>query len=55
MFALTFLIVALIAGLLAFSGLAGASADIAWTVLVVFFVLTLSSAIGRALKRITPL
>ena len=54
-YAITFLVLALIAGVLGSSGLAGTSADIAWISLVVFFVLTLFTAIGRALNRITPL
>ena len=37
--ALTFLVLALIAGLLGFSGIAGASANIAWIFFVVFLVL----------------
>ncbi|MGH7288077.1 MAG: DUF1328 domain-containing protein [Myxococcota bacterium] len=50
-YGLTFLILALIAGPLGFSGIAGISATIAW----MFFVLTLVVAIARALNRIAPL
>lgn len=53
-YALTFLTLALIAGLLGLSGIAGAPASIAWSVLVALFVVTLAVAVGRALSRITP-
>ena len=52
-YALTFLIVALIAGLLGFTGIAGASGHIAWLALVALFVLTLAAAVARALNGIT--
>lgn len=53
-YALTFLILASIAGLLGSSGIAGVPANIAWMVLVVSFVLTLAAAVGRALRHIAP-
>ena len=53
-YALTFLALALLAGLLGFSGITGASANIAWSVLVALFVLTRAAAVGRALARIAP-
>jgi len=53
-YALTFLALALIAGLLGLSGIAGAAANIVWSVLVALFIATLAVAVGRALSRIAP-
>jgi uncharacterized membrane protein YtjA (UPF0391 family) len=52
--ALTFLVLALIAGLLGFSGIAGVSANIAWIFFVVFLVLTVVAAVARAVRGNTP-
>jgi uncharacterized membrane protein YtjA (UPF0391 family) len=52
--ALTFLVLALIAGLLGFSGIAGVSANIAWIFFVVFLVLTVVAAVARALRARLP-
>jgi uncharacterized membrane protein YtjA (UPF0391 family) len=52
--ALTFLVLALIAGLLGFSGIAGVSANIAWIFFVVFLVLTVVAAVARAVRGQDP-
>jgi uncharacterized membrane protein YtjA (UPF0391 family) len=52
--ALTFLVLALIAGLLGFGGIAGVSANIAWIFFVVFLVLTVVAAVARALGGKSP-
>jgi uncharacterized membrane protein YtjA (UPF0391 family) len=52
--ALTFLVLALIAGLLGFSGIAGVSANIAWIFFVVFLVLTVVAAVARAVRGQNP-
>jgi uncharacterized membrane protein YtjA (UPF0391 family) len=44
--AVTFLVVALIAGVLGFTGIAGAASQIAWILFVVFIVLFLVSLIA---------
>ncbi len=54
-YAVTFLIVALIAGLLGFTEIVGVSAHVTWLALVAFFVLTLGAAIARASNVITHL
>ncbi len=51
---ITFLILALIAGLLGFTGLAGASVDIAQILFYVFLVLLVISFLARALKGKAP-
>ena len=48
--ALTFLVVALIAGALGFGGIAGASTGIAQILFVVFIILFAITIIGRALR-----
>ena len=48
--AVTFLIIALIAAALGFGGIAGASAGIAQLLIVVFIVLFVAAMIARALK-----
>ena len=45
-YALTFLIVALVAGVLGFTGIAGVAVDIAWILFVVGLVLAIAFAIG---------
>lgn len=52
--ALTFLVLALIAGALGFSGIAGASANIAWLLFVVFLALTVVAAVSRAVRGTPP-
>jgi len=52
--ALVFLIVALIAGALGFSGIAGALTNIAWILFVVFLVLFAISLVANALRGRTP-
>jgi uncharacterized membrane protein YtjA (UPF0391 family) len=52
--ALTFLILALIAGVLGFGGIAGAASGIAQILFFVFLVLLIISAIARALRGRTP-
>jgi len=52
--ALTFLVLALIAGILGFGGIAGASAGIAQILFFVFLALLIISAISRALHGKTP-
>jgi uncharacterized membrane protein YtjA (UPF0391 family) len=52
--ALVFLIVALIAGALGFSGIVGASTSIAWILFVVFLVLFAISLIANAVRGRTP-
>lgn len=49
--ALTFLVVALIAGALGFSGIAGASVGIAQVLFVVFLILFAITMIWRAIRR----
>lgn len=51
-YTLTFLILALLAGLVGLSGTTGARVTIAWSGLVTLFVLTLAAAVGGALARI---
>lgn len=53
--ALTFLVVALIAAALGFGGIAGTSAGIAKILFFVFIVLFLVSLVARALKGKPPL
>ena len=48
--ALTFLVVALIAGALGFGGIAGASTGIAQILFVVFIIMFAVTMIGRALR-----
>jgi uncharacterized membrane protein YtjA (UPF0391 family) len=52
--ALTFLVLAMIAGFLGFFGLAGAAAGIAKILLFAFVVLFLISALSRALRGRAP-
>jgi uncharacterized membrane protein YtjA (UPF0391 family) len=52
--ALTFLVVALIAAALGFGGIAGASAGIAQTLFFVFIVLFVVAMIARALRGRPP-
>jgi len=52
--ALTFLILALVAGFLGFSGIAGASAGIAQILFVVFLVLLVISFLARAVRGQPP-
>lgn len=52
--ALTFLLLALLAGFLGFFGLAGVSAGIAKLLLVAFVVLFLTSALSGALRGQAP-
>jgi uncharacterized membrane protein YtjA (UPF0391 family) len=49
--AVTFLIVAIIAGVLGFGGIAGTSAGIAQILFFIFLVLFVLSLIGRAMRR----
>lgn len=51
---LTFLVIALIAGLLGFSVLAGTAAGIAKILFFVFLILLVISALSRALRGNTP-
>lgn len=53
--ALTFLVVALIAAALGFGGIAGASAGIAQILFVVFIVLFAAAMIARALQGRPPM
>ncbi|MEM8577901.1 MAG: DUF1328 domain-containing protein [Pseudomonadota bacterium] len=53
--ALTFLIVALIAALLGFGGIASASAGIAQTIFVIALVLFVVAMIARAVRGRSPL
>lgn len=52
--ALTFFVLALVAGALGFSGIAGASVNVAWLFFVVFLVLTIVAAVARALRGTPP-
>lgn len=52
--AITFFILALVAGILGFGGIAGASAGIAKILFFVFLVLLIISAISRAVRGRTP-
>ena len=54
-YALTFLILALIAAALGFSGVAGISANFAWLFLVLFAVLTVVAAVARAVRGSPPI
>ena len=54
-YALAFLLLASSAAVLGSSRLAEASANVAWIVLVAFFVLTLFAALGRAMNGISNL
>lgn len=49
-YALTFLVLALIAGVLGFTGIAGAAAGIAKILFVIFLVLLLVSAFSNAIR-----
>lgn len=51
---LTFLILALIAGVLGFTSLAGAAASIAQVLFIVFLILLVVSALARALQGKAP-
>lgn len=53
--ALTFLVVALIAGALGFGGVAGASAGIAQTLFFIFVVLFVVAMIARAIRGRPPI
>jgi uncharacterized membrane protein YtjA (UPF0391 family) len=53
--ALTFLVIALIAGVLGFGGIAGASAGIAQFLFVIFIVLFIVAMIARAVRGRPPL
>ena len=53
-YALAFLILALIAGMLGLTGIAGLSADVAWTFFVVFLTLTVAAGVVRALRGLPP-
>lgn len=52
--ALTFLVLALLAGFLGFFGLAGMAAAVAKALLFAFVILFLVSAISRAMRRRAP-
>ena len=52
--ALLFLVIALIAGVLGFSGVAGLSMDIAWILIVAFLVLAAIMFIGGAMRGSPP-
>jgi uncharacterized membrane protein YtjA (UPF0391 family) len=54
-YALTFLIVALLAGILGVTEVGGLAGDVAWFALVALFVLTLAAALARATRRLTHL
>ncbi len=53
--ALTFFILAIIAGLFGFTGIAGASAGIAQILFILFFVLLVISLLARAIRGRPPL
>jgi len=52
--ALTFLVLALIAGALGFSSVAGASANIAWILFVMFLVLMVVAGLSNAVRGKPP-
>lgn len=52
--ALIFLVVALIAGALGFSGVAGASANIAWILAIVFVILFVISLVMNSVRGRGP-
>jgi uncharacterized membrane protein YtjA (UPF0391 family) len=52
--AITFLIIAIIAGVLGFTGVAGISANIAWILGALFLVLFIAALVMRTVKGGTP-